>query len=105
MKKDVLCRIVGKVAVKGKKRRVGNIYGSKKKQPLKGSRSLWNEHNKAMLQFYRREFKDARERFKVLEKKSPGKDYLISKMTKDCDEYINSPPPKDWNGVEIMKTK
>ena len=102
VKKDVLCRIVGKVAVKGKKEGLG-IYTVAKKSSPEELKTLWKEHNKAMLQFYHREFEDARKRFVDLSKKTS--DYLVTKMVQECDDYIAKPPPADWNGVEIMKTK
>jgi tetratricopeptide (TPR) repeat protein len=30
----------------------------------------------------------------------PSREYL-----KRCEEYIQTPPPEDWDGVYVMKTK
>lgn len=104
VKKDLLFRIVGKVAVKGKKEGLGIYTVAKKDSPEKLS-SMWHEHNKAMLKFYDRDFKAAHESFLALKKQNGVNDYLVSKMIKDCAAFIKSPPPPDWNGVEIMTTK
>ncbi len=104
VRKDVLCRIVGKVAVKGKKEGLG-IYTVAKKDSPENLRNVWNEHNRAMLQFYSRQFEDAYKRFTELHKQTGGKDYLIDKMIKDSKNCIQNPPPPDWNGVEVMTSK
>ena len=104
VKKDVLCRIVGKVAVKGKQEGLG-VYTVAKKSAPSSLKDFWNEHNKAMLQFYSREFAEARSRFVALSQKNGKDDYLVLKMIQECDDYIATPPPKAWTGIEIMKTK
>jgi len=51
-----------------------------------------------------RQFREAKEFFqKALQLKpddGPSKEFL-----KRCDVYIDSPPPEDWDGVFVMKTK
>jgi hypothetical protein len=50
------------------------------------------------------EFRSAKERFeealRVDPSDGPSKVYL-----KRCLHYIENPPPEDWDGVFVMKTK
>jgi len=34
-----------------------------------------------------------------------GQIFTADNLYKRCAEYASSPPPADWNGVEVMKTK
>jgi len=49
-------------------------------------------------------FAEARDAFaralQILPEDGPSKTYLSR-----CEEYIKEPPPEDWDGVYVMKTK
>jgi hypothetical protein len=54
--------------------------------------------------YYRRSFREAAEKFKeayrLLEKDSNSEN-----LFRRCAEYAANPPPAEWDGVEVMKTK
>ncbi|MBE7411995.1 MAG: tetratricopeptide repeat protein [Leptospiraceae bacterium] len=63
------------------------------------------KHYNLGLQCYKeRKFEDAlkffREALQVIPDDGPSKMY-----EKRCLEFISSPPPSDWDGVYVMKTK
>ncbi|MBN1700235.1 MAG: adenylate/guanylate cyclase domain-containing protein [Spirochaetales bacterium] len=99
---DVPCRMIDKVRVKGKTKPV-NIYSvlrTLKESQKKG----WEIHGKAMRTFYERKWKEAKLLFQE-ETKYLENDYVARSFTKRCNEYIVTPPPPEWDGVYIMKTK
>jgi adenylate cyclase len=86
-------RELGSVRVKGKKQAI-RVY-----ELVDGERSPWVDVFEEGLRFYREgRFDSARERFsRVLEIEpddKPGRLYL-----EQCDTFVQTPPPKDWDGV------
>ncbi len=86
-------RELGSVRVKGKKQAI-RVY-----ELVDGERSPWIDVFEEGLRFYREgRFDSARERFsRVLEIEpddTPGRLYL-----EQCDRFLQTPPPKDWDGV------
>ena len=86
-------RELGSVRVKGKKQAI-RVH-----ELMDGERSPWIDVFEEGLRFYREgRFDSARERFsKVLEMEpddKPGRLYL-----EQCDTFLQTPPPKDWDGV------
>ena len=57
-----------------------------------------------MESYFAREFRVARDGFKKCLKKRP-EDFCCKKYLDICEELILEPPPADWDGREIMKTK
>ncbi len=49
-------------------------------------------------------FEEALDSFKKGLEKKPG-DGPSEMYIKRCKEFIQTPPPKDWDGVYVMKTK
>ena len=95
-------RLLDTVAVKGKTKGV-KIYTVKRN--LSGAEaSAWPLHNEAMELYYNRSFRDAAEKFKEVYRVL-AKDPNAESMYRRCAEYASSPPPANWNGVEIMKNK
>jgi hypothetical protein len=75
------------------------------KRSLSGAEaSAWPLHNEAMELYYNRSFRDAAEKFKEVYRVL-AKDPNAESMYRRCAEYASSPPPANWNGVEIMKSK
>ena len=58
----------------------------------------------AMESYYERQFDEAIQYFQGVQKVFP-EDYPSQLMIERCREFKVTPPPKDWNGVEIMKEK
>jgi len=86
-------RELGSVRVKGKKQAI-RVH-----ELMDGKRSPWIDVFEEGLRFYREgRFDSARERFsRVLEIEpddNPGRLYL-----EQCDRFLQTPPPKDWDGV------
>ena len=54
--------------------------------------------------YYRREFDQAIGYFQNVRKIFPD-DYASQLLFERCREFKVTPPPADWNGVEIMKEK
>jgi len=101
-------RLLDTVAVKGKTRGV-KIY-TVKRALSQAEASAWPAHNQGMALFYKRSFREAAEKFKeayrLLSKDSVGsKDPNAENLFRRCAEYAANPPPADWDGVEVMKSK
>jgi adenylate cyclase len=101
--KDALpCRLVDSVAVKGKTRGV-KIYTACKE--LNGlEKKAWTLHNDAMEMYYNRRFREAGAQFRRVIELMPG-DYTAQMFVERCAEYDKAPPPRNWDGVEIMHEK
>jgi class 3 adenylate cyclase/HAMP domain-containing protein len=103
VKDTVPWRHLDSVAVKGKTEGV-KIYSAK--LSLDGTeREAWAMHNAAMLEYYPgRHFASAARKFEDVGRMLP--DDFASKLLRDrCMLYEKDPPPADWDGVEIMKSK
>jgi tetratricopeptide (TPR) repeat protein len=65
---------------------------------------LLEQYNKALALYKQRKFQEALEEFKkalqIVPDDEPSKLYV-----ERCLEYIKNPPPEDWDGVFVMKTK
>jgi len=95
-------RLLDTVAVKGKTKGV-RIF-TVKKTLTPAEQKAWPIHNQGMKLYYTRSFAEAAAKFKEVLTYLNG-DYNADNLFKRCTEYASSPPPADWNGVEIMKTK
>jgi adenylate cyclase len=99
---QVPCRLIDTVAVKGRAKGV-KIYSAKKTLTEEENRA-WTLHNTAMDHYYRREFDQAIRYFQDVRKIFP-EDYASQLLIKRCQQFKVTPPPAEWNGVEIMKEK
>jgi len=65
---------------------------------------LLEQYNKALALYKQRKFQEALEEFKkalqIVPDDEPSQLYV-----ERCLEYIKNPPPEDWDGVFVMKTK
>jgi len=102
VKDSVPCRLLDSVAVKGKSKGV-KIYSAKLK--LEGrEREAWGMHNAAMEEYYGRRFGAAARKFEDVGRMLP--DDFASKLLRDrCTLYEKDPPAREWDGVEVMKSK
>jgi class 3 adenylate cyclase/HAMP domain-containing protein len=101
-------RLLDTVAVKGKTRGV-RIY-TVKRALSQAEAAAWPLHNQGMTLYYKRSFREAAEKFKeayrLLAKDPVGyRDPNAENLFHRCAEYAVNPPPADWDGVEVMKTK
>jgi len=95
-------RLLDIVAVKGKTRGV-KIF-TVKHSPSLEEQKAWPLHNQGMKLYYNRSFQEAAENFREVLNLLPG-DFNAENLYKRCVEYSSSPPPPNWDGVEVMKTK
>ena len=103
MVKDVVpCRLLDSVAVKGKT--VGVKIYSAKRALEAAEREAWETHNAAMTEYYRRNFGRAAGLFEDVGRRLPD-DFASQQLRARCLLYEKDPPPADWDGVEVMKTK
>jgi adenylate cyclase len=102
VKGSLECRELDSVAVKGKTKGV-KIYTAKKALTQKEARA-WSIHAQAMEDYYNRRFAHAAGLFREVQRILPGDDASLI-LGERCALYAKSPPPKDWDGVEVMKTK
>ncbi len=102
VKKDISCRMLDRVAVKGKKQGIG-IY-SPRKELSQSEENAWKLHHTGSQFYYKREFEKATRYFLEVQKILPG-DGISRVFLKRCETYMKSPPPADWNGVVVMKEK
>ena len=102
VKDEVDCRLIDTVAVKGKTKGV-KIYTVKKRLSEEENKA-WTLHNTAMESFYQQDFDKAISYFQNVQKIFPD-DYASQTMIDRCRQFKVSPPPENWDGVEIMTEK
>jgi class 3 adenylate cyclase/HAMP domain-containing protein len=103
VKDKVPFRLIDRVAVKGKSQGVG-IYTARRKLN-DAEAEAWALHNGAMEMFYPgRDFLGAAERFRQVRRILP-QDYVAELLESRCQDFIQNPPPKDWDGVTVMEHK
>ncbi|MDR0669391.1 MAG: adenylate/guanylate cyclase domain-containing protein [Treponema sp.] len=95
-------RLLDTVAVKGKTQGV-RIYAVKRNL-APNEKQAWDIHNQAMDYYYRRQFREAAEQFRDAAALLPG-DFNARGLFNRCKTYLTSPPPVEWNGVEVMQSK
>jgi len=98
----VPCRLIDTVAVKGRATGV-KIYSAKKELSEQENKA-WTLHNTAMDHYYDRSFDQAIRYFQDVQKIFPD-DFASQLMIDRCRQFKATPPPAQWNGVEIMKEK
>ncbi len=96
------CRIVDSVAVKGRHGGI-RIYAAHKDPSEKLERAI-RLHNESMDLYYAQSFEDAAKGFHGVLKALPD-DFLANLFVERCQRMAANPPPRDWDGVEIMETK
>jgi class 3 adenylate cyclase len=95
-------RLLDIVAVKGKTKGV-KIYTVQKFLDAETLKA-WSYHNKGMELYHKRDFSEAAKHFTAALQILP-EDYNAEELLGRCKKYALSPPPPDWNGVEVMTSK
>ncbi|MDR0641876.1 MAG: HAMP domain-containing protein [Treponema sp.] len=95
-------RFLDTVAVKGKTRGVKIYAAGRNLNPQE--EKAWELHNQGMECYYRRQFREAAEKFRDVVTIIPS-DINARNLFGRCKTCLSSPPPPDWNGVEVMQTK
>lgn len=100
-----LLRPVHLVQVKGKTRPVEVFEVLGERGTSEGSETPWLSAYLQGLQLYRnRQFAPALQAFELVLLSKPD-DYITLLYVRDCHDFIKEPPPPDWNGVFVMKSK
>jgi class 3 adenylate cyclase/HAMP domain-containing protein len=102
VQEQVHCRLVGKVAVKGKKEST-TIYAPGR-QPEKKQVEGWKVYESGVELFYNREFEKAAGIFTYAQELLPG-DPLSRRFLELALSLQAHPPGPDWTGVEIIPEK
>jgi adenylate cyclase len=99
VKKDVPCRMIDKVMVKGKTKGTRIFYP--KKQIDKAEAKGWKLHHMGLNLYYKREFDKALKHF-VYAREFLEKDPILPIYLNRCKNYVKTPPPEDWQGYSIL---
>jgi len=102
VKDKVPCRLLDLVTVKGKTKGV-KIYGVQRALQA-AEREAWQMNEAAMAAYQNRRFAEAAKMFEEVGKRLPG-DYPSGQLKARCLQFVKEPPPADWDGAEVMKTK
>jgi len=102
VKSKVPCRLLDLVTVKGKTKGV-KIYSVKRKLEA-AEREAWQMNDAAMAAYTNRHFAEAAKMFTEVGRRLPG-DYPSGQLRTRCLQYEKEPPPANWDGAEVMKTK
>jgi class 3 adenylate cyclase len=99
VKKQVPCRLIDKVMVKGKTQGTRIFYPKKKidKAETKG----WKLHHMGMNLFYKREFDKAIKYF-VYAREFLDNDPILPIYLNRCKNFVKTPPPAEWQGYYIL---
>jgi class 3 adenylate cyclase len=100
--RDLRFRLLDTVAVVGKRSGV-KIFTVKRTLSPDEERA-WLLHNQAMELYYNRSFTGAAAKFREVLSLIPG-DFNGENLLSRCTAYAADPPPADWDGIEVMKTK
>jgi len=101
--RHVWCRLLDKVVVKGKTQ--GECIYTAQKSLTEAERVGWATWHSGLASYYARDFLAARSLFReVSDRWLPG-DYLSTEFIERCDQWLKTPPPSDWTGLEVMHEK
>jgi class 3 adenylate cyclase len=96
------CRFIDYVQVKGKTTGEAIYTVSRKLTPAE--KAGWRLYHDGIKLYYKRSFKKALRHFRASLEQLPG-DYLCEVYIDRCRELIATPPPADWNGVDVKLSK
>ena len=100
---SLVTRYVDTLRVKGKSKPVEIYEVISRKEDFTESENL-TIYIEAMHLYKKQNFVDAKNIFSILATRNAG-DALIQLYVLRCEEFINEPPPFNWDGVFEMKTK
>lgn len=104
MRAEFKYRMLDKVRVKGKELPITIYEVFHSTHPFALDEGAHQNYNKAFELYLAQKFQQAMELFAPLAQKYP-KDKSSSRMLKVCQEFIEFPPPPDWDGVFTHTTK
>ena len=104
VKDSFTAREIDWVKVKGKNKPVRIYELICEGQPSPGTKNMLEAFNNGFVLFHSRSFLEAKGRFEQALAAHPD-DPVSTLYIERCDDYLTSPPPLDWDGVFVMKTK
>jgi len=105
VKKDIACRVVDFVKVKGKNKPTLIYQVVNEKENLTADERTIVSFTQAAFDYYRqREFTSAIETYERILALKPG-DFLSRLFISRCGNYLKDQPPDDWDGYYEYKTK
>lgn len=111
VKDRFLCRTLDYVAVKGKKNAikihelVGQIKGDNALYPTDEQVEFCKLFEQAHKLYMSRQWKEALELFEFVKGHASKGDLSVKIYIERCLQYIDNPPPKDWDGTHVMTSK
>ena len=102
VEKRMPCRMLDRVAVKGKTQGV-RIYCGRRDINATEEEG-WGMHELGLGLYYDREFSKALSCFTQVQHFLPG-DTISARFAERCHEYMKTPPRPKWDGVEIITEK
>ena len=96
------CRRLDKVAVKGRSKGVEIFTARKEITPAQADG--WALHERGMEEYYARDFVRAAAHFRDALKAMPT-DAVAAMLLERSRRYERTPPPEEWDGVEVMTHK
>jgi class 3 adenylate cyclase/HAMP domain-containing protein len=102
IQKEIPCRLIDRVAVKGRSLGVGIYIPSGSLPPRE--EQAWKLHQEAMERYFQRQFREAARVFQEVGRLLPG-DPVASLFAGRCAGFIAAPPPESWTGVTVMDQK
>ncbi|MBE9503307.1 MAG: adenylate/guanylate cyclase domain-containing protein, partial [Proteobacteria bacterium] len=105
---EFICRIADHVKVKGKNEaiRIYSVIGmtGESTEESELNRKICRYSEAAFNKYLNRQFEEAME-MNIKLKKFIKDDCISEIFIKRCREYIQTPPPEEWDGIFTMKTK
>jgi class 3 adenylate cyclase/HAMP domain-containing protein len=102
VKDSVRCRQIDRIQVKGKTEGVSVYTARSALAPAE--EKAWAIHADAMSAYYRRDFPASAKGFREILSILPD-DYPASILLGRSEAYEKTPPPADWDGVEVLTEK
>ena len=99
VKKEMPCRLIDKVMVKGKTQGTRIFYP--KRQIGKAEAKGWKIHNMGANLYYKREFEKAFKYF-IYAREFLENDPILPIFLNRCKNYIKTPPPAEWEGYSVL---
>lgn len=104
VKDQFACREVDRVRVKGKNEPV-RIFEVLKEGSLNETEQTWlSQYEKGFHCYHEKKFAEAITFFQKADELR-NTDPLSQIYVERCEDYVQTPPPPDWDGVYVMKTK
>jgi adenylate cyclase len=98
----VSCRQVDKITVKGKSEGI-SVYTARSMLAPDESKA-WAMHAEAVAKYYARDFRAASEGFREVLALLPD-DFPAANYLERAEGFLRSPPPAEWDGVEVLTEK